>query len=239
MQTWEQLRFQSVIVEGPEIQPITYDFEQILGVEYDGSNMTGETCGLAVVDDQQSLITDVILEKGIEAVTDIAGAIQRKEKHVRQCVVAYDMYCTKSNAEKQMRATLGDPYKNAWDSWPERAWKCDDDSVELVQAHIQKEKRQRTQGIFGCVWSSVRSMVSGSRQGTSPMEVKEEEQESLVPAINKPTFFTGELPRNSVMEMSCFNRQDQEPLVEALKKPPPGYEEEPGSKRVMAFKCPG
>ena len=34
--------------------------------------MTKETCGLAVVDDQLTLVTDVILDKGIEAVTDIA-----------------------------------------------------------------------------------------------------------------------------------------------------------------------
>ena len=37
-------------------------------------------------------------------------------------MAAYDMYHTKFNAEKQMRATLGDPYKNAWDTWPERVF---------------------------------------------------------------------------------------------------------------------
>ena len=37
LQIWEEQRFQSVIVEGPEIQTITHDFEQILRVEYDGS----------------------------------------------------------------------------------------------------------------------------------------------------------------------------------------------------------
>ena len=114
LQLWEDLRFQSFIEGRPEIQPTTYDFEQILGVEYDGSHMTRETCGLAIVDDQ--------LEKGIEAVTEIAGAIQRKERHIRKWVVAYDLYRTKFNAEQTMKATLGNPYKNAWDSWPERVW---------------------------------------------------------------------------------------------------------------------
>ena len=52
-------------------------------IAFDGSNMTRETCGLAVVDDQLSLVTDVMLDKGIEAVPEIAGAIQRKEKFVR------------------------------------------------------------------------------------------------------------------------------------------------------------
>ena len=66
--------------EGPEIQRISYHFEQILGIALDGSNLTKETCGLAVVDDQLSLVTDVILDKGIEVVPEIAGAIQRKEK---------------------------------------------------------------------------------------------------------------------------------------------------------------
>ena len=159
LQTWEELRHQSVIVEGPEIQRITYNFQQIFGIAFDGSTRTKETCGPAIVDDQLSLITDVILDKGIEIVPEIAGAIQRKEKYVRMWVVAYEMYRTKFNNEKPMRATLGDPYKDAWDRWPELVWKYDNDSVELVQSHIQKEKRQRTQGIFECVWSNVRSLM--------------------------------------------------------------------------------
>ena len=79
-ETWEALRHQCVIEKGPEIQSLSYQVEQILGVGFDGSNMTRETCGLAVVDDQLSLVTDVILDKGIEAVPDIAGAIQRRER---------------------------------------------------------------------------------------------------------------------------------------------------------------
>ena len=142
--TWEELRHQSVIAEGPEIQRISYHFEQILGLAFDGSNMTKETCGLAVVDDQLSLVTDVILDKGIEVVPEIAGAIQRKEKYVRNWVVAYDMHRNKFNNERPMRSTLGNPYKEAWDSWPEKVWKSDNDSIVLVQSHIQQEKKQRT-----------------------------------------------------------------------------------------------
>ena len=72
----------------------------------------------------------------------------------------------------------------------------------------------------------------------SAVEVKEEEHEAVMPSVKAPTYFTGELPRNSVVEMSCFNRFNQEPLIGALKRPLPGYEDELGSKRVMAFKCP-
>ena len=34
-------------------------------------SMTRETSGLAVVDDQRSLVADVILDKGIDAVTEL------------------------------------------------------------------------------------------------------------------------------------------------------------------------
>ena len=193
LQLWEELRHQSVITEGPEIQSIRYEFAQILGVIFDGSNMTKETCSLAVVDDQLSPVTDVMLDKGIEAVMEIAGAIQCKEKYVRRWVVAYDMRRNKFNRKGPMRAILGDPYKNAWDTWPDNVWKHDDDSVELVHAYIQEEKKQRTQGIFNCVWSNVRSMIKGPRTDASSMEVKEEEVEPPVESVKRPTFFTGEL----------------------------------------------
>ena len=156
-QTWEALRHQCVIQKGPEIQGLSYHMERILGVTFDGSGMTKETCGLAVVDDQLTLVTDVILEKGIEAVTEVAGLIQLKENFVREWVVAYDMYRNKFNKDKSMRAALGDPYKEAWDSWPEKVWKSDNDSVVLVQTGIRQEKKQRTQGMMQCVWNNVRA----------------------------------------------------------------------------------
>ena len=40
-----------------------------------------------------------------------------------------------------MRKTLGDPCRDAWDSWPERAWKHDNESVEFVKARIQKARQ--------------------------------------------------------------------------------------------------
>ena len=70
--------------------------------------------------------------------------------------------------------------------------------------------------------------MSGSRSATSTMEVKEEEAETPASTVNR---------RNSVVELSCFNRPDQEPFIEAMKKPKPGYEHELGATRVMAFKC--
>ena len=76
--------------ERTEIESLSYHMERILVT--DASNMTKETCGLAVVDDQLTLVTDVILEKGIEAVTEVAGLIQLKETFVREWVVAYAVY---------------------------------------------------------------------------------------------------------------------------------------------------
>ena len=57
----------------------------------------------------------MILERGIEAVTEVAGLIQLKEPFVREWVAAYDVYRDKFNKEKSMRAALGNPYKEAWD----------------------------------------------------------------------------------------------------------------------------
>ena len=62
------------------------------------------------------------------------------------------MHRTKFNENKSMRAALGDSYKDVWDSWPEKVWKSDNDSVVLVQTDIQQEKKQRTQGMMQCVW---------------------------------------------------------------------------------------
>ena len=185
-QTWEASRHQCVIQKGPEIQGLSYHFEQILGIAFDGSNMTKETCGLAVVDDQLTLVTDVILDKGIEAVTDVTGLIQLKENFVREWVVAYDMHRNKFNKDKSMRAALGDPYKDAWDSWPEKVWKSDNDSVVLLQTDIQQEKKQRTQGMMQCVWNNVRAMMRAPTPEPATIAVKEEESESTSEPIRTP-----------------------------------------------------
>ena len=106
--------------------------------------MTKETCGRAVVDDQLTLVTDVMVEKGIEAVKEIAGLIQLKEAFLGEWVAAYDTHRANYNQKKSMRAILGGPYKNAWDSWPDRVWKLDNESVVLVQTDIHQDKKQAT-----------------------------------------------------------------------------------------------
>ena len=238
-QKWEELRHQCVIQKGPEIQGLSYNMERIIGIAFDGSVMNKDTCGLAVVDDQLTLVTDVILEKGIEAVTEVAGLIQLKETYVRDWVVAYDLYRLKFNKEKPMRAALGDTYQEAWDSWPEKVWKSDNDSVVLVQTDIRQEKQQRTQGIMQCVWNNVRALVgTPPTLETTAIAVKEEESEGTTEQVRRPEFFTGDLPLNAVVELSAFNRPDQSAFIEAVNIPPPGYEEEPGAKRVMPDKAP-
>ena len=165
----------------------------------------------------------------------VGGSTPRPE--MESCHL-HDMHRNKFNNERPMRATLGDPYKEAWDSWPEKVWKSDNDSVVLVQSHIQQEKKESTQGLFDCVWSNVRSLMSGHRQETPAVEVKEEDQETVSEPINRPTFSTGELPQNSIVDISAFNHPDQTAFIEAVNKPPSGYEDELGTKRVMPFKCP-
>ena len=124
--------------------------------------MTKDSCGLAVVDDQLTLVTDVILEKGIEAVTEVAGLIQLKETYVRDWVVAYDIYRRKFNKEKPMRAALGDPYKEAWDSWPEKVWKSDNDSVVLVQTDIRQERKATKDTRHNAMCLEQRQSIGGS-----------------------------------------------------------------------------
>ena len=238
-QKWEAMRHQCVIQKGPEIQGISYHMERILGITFDGSIMTKDSCGLAVVDDQLTLVTDVILEKGIEAVTEIAGLIQLKETYVREWVAAYDVYRQNFNKDKSMKTALSDPYRGAWDSWPEKVWKSDNDSVVLVQADIRQEKNQRTQGVMQCVWNNVRAMV-GAAPSLEPaaVAVKEEESEGTSEPIRRPDFFTGELPLNTIVDISAFNRPDQTAFIRAANAPPSGYEDEPGAKRVMPQKAP-
>ena len=195
-QIWEELRHQCVIQKGPEIQSLSYNMERIVGIAFDGSVMNKDTCGLAVVDDQLTLVTDVILEKGIEVVNEVAGLIQLKETYVREWVIAYDVYRIKFNKEKPMRAALGDIYQGAWDSWPEKVWRSNNDSVILVQTDIRQEKQQRTQGILQCVWNNVRALVGPpSSQETMAIAVKEEESEGTTEQVRRPDFFTGDLPQ--------------------------------------------
>ena len=137
-----------------------------------------------------------------------------------------------------MRATLGNPYKEAWDSWPEKVWKSDNDSVVLVQADIRQERNQRTLGTMQCVWNNVRLMVGTPPTPEPAVAVKEEESEAVTEPIKRPTFFTGDLPLNTIVDISAFNRPDQTAFTEAVNTPPTGYEEDPGAKRVMPQKAP-
>ena len=154
-------------------------------------------------------------------------------------MVAYDVYRNKFNKEKSMRAALGDLYKEAWDSWPEKVWKTVNESVVLVQTGIRQEKKQRTQGVMQCVWNNVRAMV-GRTPTVEPtaVAVKEEESEGATEPIRRPEFFTGELPHNTIVDVSAFNRPDPSAFAEAVNKPPDGYEEDVGTKRVMPEKAP-
>ena len=109
----------------------------------------------------------------------------------------------------------------------------------LVQADIRQEKQQRTQGIMQCVWNNVRALVGASPTlGAAEIAVKEEESEGTTEQVRSPEFFTGDIPQNAVVELSAFNRPDQTAFTEAVNVPPPGYEEEPGAKRVMPDKAP-
>ena len=74
---WEKMRSQSEIMEGPEIVPITYSNDNTFGLVTDCLGLTKKTCGLAVTDEQRSLIVDMILDTGITGSTRIAGAIER------------------------------------------------------------------------------------------------------------------------------------------------------------------
>ena len=68
--------------------------------------------------------------------------------------------------------------------------------------------------------------------------VKEEDSEGTSEPVRTPSFFTGELPQNAIVDISAFNRPDQTAFIEAVNKPPLGYEEDAGAKRVMPHKAP-
>ena len=86
-----------------------------------------------------------------------------------------------------------------------------------------------------CVWNNVRALV-GATPTSAPaaVAVKEEESEDTSEPIRRPPFFTGEIPHNAIVDLSAFNRPDQSAFIQAVNKPPPGYEEEPGRKKSHA-----
>ena len=89
-----------------------------------------------------------------------------------------------------------------------------------------------------CVWNNVRSIVRAPTQEPPAVAVKEEEQDNVNEPVNRPEFFTGELPQNTIVDISALNRPDQAVFIEAVNQPPVGYEEDPGFKKVMPHKSP-
>ena len=55
-----------------------------------------------------------------------------------------------------------------------------------------------------CVWNNVRAMVRAPTPEPSAIAVKEEESESMSEPIRRPTFFTGELPQNAIVDISAY-----------------------------------
>ena len=60
------------------------------------------------------------------------------------------------------------------------------------------------------------------RQEPPTVAVKEEEQDTVNEPINRPKFFTGELPQNTIVDISAHNRPDQTAFIEAVNQPPRG-----------------
>ena len=89
-----------------------------------------------------------------------------------------------------------------------------------------------------CVWNNVRFMVRTPMQEPPAVAVKEEESDGGNEPVKGPTFFTGELPHNTVVDISALNRPDQAAFIEAVNQPPRGYEDESGARRVMPHKTP-
>ena len=198
---WEKMRSQSEIVEGPEIVPITYSNDDTLGMVTDCRGLTKKTCGLAVVDEQQSLIADMNLDTGITGSTRIAGAIERRQQHVNLWHDSYHFYREMRNQVNNVRKRLGYRFAEAWDSWPNQVWKVTTEGVEIVKAHIALQKTERTTGIFTGLWNFTRS-VMGRSQPVDQSMIKQEMDEDTE-LIHTPTRFPGELPINSIVSLNC------------------------------------
>ena len=72
---WETMGSGSEVKVGPENSAIVYANDDLVGVSTDCRALTKVTCGIAIVDDQQSLIADLILDIGLTRAKDVAGAI--------------------------------------------------------------------------------------------------------------------------------------------------------------------
>ena len=81
------------------------------------------------------------------------------------------------------------------------------------------------------------ALVGAPTPEPAAIAVKEEESEGTSEPVRRPSFFTGELPQNAIVDIS-LNRPDQAAFIEVVNKPPLGYEEDPGTRRVMPQKAP-
>ena len=79
-----------------------------MAVSTDCRALTKETCGIAIADDQQSLIADLILDFGLTRSKVVAGAIQRKEEYLRTWVDAYNLYKDKCKSPNNIKDMLKD-----------------------------------------------------------------------------------------------------------------------------------
>ena len=146
----------SEVKVGPENSAIVYANDDLVGVSTDCRALTKTTCGLAIVDDQQSLIADLILDIGLTRAKDVAGAIQRKEEYLKTWVDAYNLYKDKCKSPNNIKEMLKDRLRKSWDSWPSKVWKMTDEGVQLVREQIAKPKTERSTGILQCFWNTLR-----------------------------------------------------------------------------------
>ena len=224
---WETMGSGSEVKVGPESSAIVYANDALVGISTDCRALTKETCGIAIVDDQQSLIADLILDLGLTKSRLVAGAIQRKEEYLRTWVDAYHLYKDKCKSPNNVKNMLKDRLRESWDSWPNKVWRVTDEGVQLVREQIARPKPERSTGILQCFWNTLRKKPSAP-------SVKQEEPEDMDMAIN-PDSWTGDMPLNALVTLECHNRPDQLPFINATNEAKQSHDDD---QIVMPCKCP-
>ena len=227
LEQWETMRSRSEIIQGPEIIPTTCSNNKLLGLSTDCRSLTKATCGIAITGDQQSLIADLILDLGITKAPRIAGAVQRKQEHLNTWVDAYHLYQEKCNQVNNVKRTLRDRLVNAWASWPGKVWRMTTEGVQLVKEHVALSRVDRCTGNLKGFWNTFRRRTTESR-------VKQERHEEM-DTVDNPTFFTGDLPPNSIVSLNCENRPDHMPFTRAILGSKDFHDDD---QTVMPCKCP-
>ena len=227
IEQWETMGSGSEVKVGPESPAIVYANDELVGISTDCRALTKETCGIAIVDDQQSLIADLILDFGLTRAKTVAGAIQRKEEYLKTWVDAHNLYKDKCKTPNNIKEMLKDRLRKRWDSWPSKVWKMTDEGVQLVREQIAKPKPERSTGILQCFWNSL-------RKKTSSTSVKQEEPEDTDMVLS-PESWTGDMPLNALVTLDCYNRPDQTPFINAINEAKQGHDDD---QIVMTCKCP-